>query len=53
MNNVAAIRTYFEQIDKIAPNGGKKITMSELKGMSAKDREELGDLCREALGVSK
>ena len=38
LSNVKAIRTYFE-----------KVTMQELKDLSAEDRQELGDLIREEL----
>lgn len=43
MTNVAAIRAFFEA------NGGRKVTMDEVKALSAEDRQELGDLARAAL----
>lgn len=46
MSNLKAIRTFFE-------DGGRKCTMEELKALSPADREELGQLCREALAEDK
>ena len=45
MNNIEAIKTYFEA------DGGRKVTMTELKELTAADRAELGKLCAEKLGA--
>lgn len=42
-NNVTAIKKFFEL------NGGRKISMDELKALSIDERNELGKLCAEAL----
>lgn len=44
VNNIEAIKTYFEQ------NGGRKVTMTELKELTAADRAELGQLAAKELG---
>jgi hypothetical protein len=46
MTNAAAIKTFFEK------DGGRKITMQELKDCSPADRQELGKLAAEQLGVT-
>ncbi len=43
MNNVEAIKTFFER------NGGKKITMADLKALSSEDRAELATLAKAEL----
>lgn len=43
ISNVAAIKMFFES------NGGRKVEMSEMKALTAADREELGVLAREQL----
>jgi len=40
LNNVQAIREYF------ALNGGREVTLQELKALTAEDRAELGELAR-------
>jgi hypothetical protein len=49
-NRIKAIRDYFQQQDPQAPDGGRKVTMDELKGLTAEDKDELGVLCASALG---
>ena len=44
MTGIKAIRTYFEL------DGGRKITMTEMKDLSKEERAELGKLACEALG---
>lgn len=46
MNNLQAIRAFFES------DGGRKITMDEMKALSMEDKKELGALCAEKLGVT-
>lgn len=43
LNNVQAIRAYF------ALDGGREVTLAELKELSPADRQELGDLARAEL----
>ena len=43
LTNVAAIKAVFEA------DGGRKVTMDEMKALSIEDRQELGDMCRAAL----
>lgn len=45
MNNIQAIKAYFSK------NGGRPVTMQELKDLTKEDRAELGKLCADALGV--
>jgi hypothetical protein len=45
VGNVAAIKRYFEA------DGGKKVTMDEMKALTAADRDELGAACAAALGL--
>jgi hypothetical protein len=45
MTRVKALREFFEQ------DGGRRLTMEELKDLPKEDREELGNLAAEALGV--
>lgn len=45
MTNMKAIRTFFEA------DGGRKLTMDELKALPKEDRAELGALAAEKLGV--
>lgn len=42
---VKAIKRYFERTDAQAPNGGRQVTMDELKQLSKVERDELGILC--------
>jgi hypothetical protein len=44
MTNLKAIREFFEA------DGGRKITMSEMRELSTSERNELGQLCAKALG---
>lgn len=44
MSNVAAIREFFGSGEH-----GRKVEMEELKVLSVDERQELGDMCREAL----
>lgn len=44
MTRVQAIRMYFEM------DGGRKITLQEMKNLSIEERKELGALCLAALG---
>lgn len=52
MNRIGAVKAYFERKDAQAPEGGRKVDMSELKALSDADREELGTLAAQQLGVS-
>jgi hypothetical protein len=45
-NNVAAIKAFFEA------NGGRKVSMEEFRALSTAERNELGQLCAAALGVT-
>lgn len=40
-SNVTAIKTFFEA------DGGRKVSMQEMKDLSADERAQLGDLIRE------
>jgi hypothetical protein len=42
--NVKAIKEFFEA------DGGRKVTMSEMRELSTSERNELGQMCAEALG---
>ena len=44
VSNIVAIRNFFES------NGGRKVTMEELKALSPDERMELGKLSAEANG---
>ena len=44
VNNIEAIRNFFES------NGGRKVTMAELKALSVEERSELGALSAAATG---
>lgn len=44
LSNIKAIRTFFREGDS-----GREVMMKELKYLTPTDREELGELCREAL----
>ena len=46
MSNVAAIRKFFAEGEH-----GRKVEMSELKVLTAEEREELGKLAKIELGV--
>ena len=48
---VKAIKTYFEQKDRISPGGGRKVTMDELKGLDSTERQAVGRMAAEALGM--
>lgn len=55
IGNIAAIKRYFECACPIAPNGGQKVPVSELKDLSADAKAELGPLAfaeLERLGIS-
>ncbi len=45
MSRVKALREFFEA------DGGRRLSMEELKNLPPEDRKELGDLAAEALGV--
>ena len=51
MNRITAIKTYFEQDDKVSPGGGRRVEMAELKALTSEERDELGELCAVALGI--
>ncbi len=44
LNKVAAIKRYFES------DGGRPITLSEMRALTGPDRDELGAACAKALG---
>lgn len=52
MGRIEAIKTFFQRKDRITPEGGRTVDMSELKGLSSNDREELGNLAAKELGVT-
>lgn len=43
--NVAVIKEFFE-----SGVHGRKVEIAELKALTMQERQELGDMCREALG---
>jgi hypothetical protein len=45
MTPLKAVRTFFEQ------DGGRKLTMDEIKALTPEDRFELSELAGKALGV--
>ena len=45
MSNIEAIKTFFEK------DGGRKVTMEELKTLTPFERSELAKLCAAQLGV--
>jgi hypothetical protein len=51
MSKVKAIRDFFQREDEIAPEGGRKVNLQELKELSDEDKDELGTLCAEQLGA--
>ena len=56
MNRISAIKTFFETPDTdpdfASRFPARKVEMSEMKNLTAADREELGVLCAEKLGVT-
>lgn len=51
MKPIAAIKKYFEQADKITPEGGRKFQgVAEFKGLTQEDKTELGMLACKELG---
>ena len=50
MSRIVAIKTFFQREDKISPQGGRKVSMPELKVLTDEDKAELGAMCCEALG---
>ncbi len=46
MKAMQALKTYFE-----AEPHGRKVTMDEMKSLSKEERQELGEMCCEALGT--
>lgn len=46
MSRIAAIRKYFER------DGGRKLSMDELRMLTTQDRHELGQLAARELGVT-
>lgn len=47
LSNLAAIRKFFKE-----GNAGREVSMQELKDLTHAERDELGELCREALSES-
>ena len=47
LSNIKAIREFFSE-----GNAGRDVTTQEFKNLTSADREELGELCREALQES-
>jgi len=47
LSNIKAIREFFSE-----GNSGREVTIQEFKDLTSQDREELGDLCRQALKKS-
>lgn len=45
------IQIFFARKDAIAPNGGMKVGVSEMKDIPKEEREELAQLCAEELGM--
>lgn len=45
MTTIAAIKAFFEA------DGGRKISMDEMRALTSDERAELGQLCAKALGV--
>jgi hypothetical protein len=45
MTNTGAIKAFFEG------DGGRRVTLDEMKALTPADRAELGALCAAALGV--
>lgn len=45
LTRTAAIKRFFED------DGGRKVTVDELKKLSPEDRQELGTMCAQALGA--
>ena len=45
MNRMKAIRTFFES------DGGRKVTMDEMKALTSEERKELAELSAATLGV--
>ncbi len=45
MNRMKAIRTFFES------DGGRKVSMDEMKALTVEDRKELAELAAKELGV--
>lgn len=52
MARITAIKTFFERSDSITPDGGRKITMDELRALSNDDRNELAELAARELGAT-
>lgn len=52
MTRVQAIKTYFERVDNISPEGGRKVEMKEMKDLGGTGLAALGKLCAEELGVT-
>lgn len=50
MKRMTAIKTFFERADRISPEGGRKITMDELKALNSDERAELAILAARELG---
>jgi hypothetical protein len=44
MTNIQAIKAFFEA------DGGRKVSMDEMKALTANDRAELGAACAKTLG---
>lgn len=52
MNRITAIKTFFQQPSDTPEYPARNVTMAEMKELTPEDREELGKLCAEALGVT-
>ena len=48
---LVAIKKYFEQTDKIAPEGGRKCAPTEITQLSPEDRKVLGAMCAAEMGL--
>lgn len=55
MNRISAIKTFFESTDTDTEFASRfparKVSMREMKDLTAEDRQELGELCAAALGA--
>ena len=49
---IYCIKTYFGQVDKITPYGGRGVTMDELKELGKYARDKIGAKCAAALGLT-
>ena len=49
---IYCIRTFFAQQDKITPYGGREVSMDEMRELGKGGRDEIGQLCCNALGLT-